>query len=275
VRELNDLGILATIDHLGESVMDLGAAQRAAAEIDKLLDLIQDNRIRANVSIKLTQLGIAVSEDLCRSLLLEIIHKAQACGNFVRLDMEDSPWTERTLSLYSTVRQAGFDNLGVVIQAYLYRSREDIQRLSAVRARIRLCKGAYQEPAHLAYPRKADVDANFDHLANQLIQAAVSAGSPAGSEDGRIPPIAAIATHDPRRIQHAQEYASRSGLPKTAIEFQMLYGIRRDLQASLTRSGYPVRVYVPYGRQWYPYFMRRLAERPANLWFFLSNFFRS
>jgi len=275
VRALNGQGILCTIDHLGENVTDIHTAQQAAAEILHMLDLIQESGVRANVSLKLTQLGIALSDDLCHSHLLQIVRRARECGSFVRLDMEDSPWTERTLQMYMNIRQEGFDNLGVVIQAYLYRSAEDIQRLSSVAARVRLCKGAYQEPAHLAFPRKADVDANYDRLAGQLIQAAAAAGAPAGSEDGRTPPIPAIASHDPRRIQYAQECAVHTGLPKEAIEFQMLYGIRRDLQVSLVKQGYPVRVYVPYGRQWYPYFMRRLAERPANLWFFLSNYFRS
>jgi len=275
VRALNGQGILATIDHLGENVTDPQTAQQAGAEILHMLDLIQESGVRANVSLKLTQLGIALSDDLCRSLLLQIVRRAQACGNFVRLDMEDSPWTDLTLRMYMDIRQEGFDNLGVVIQAYFYRSAEDIQRLSTAAARVRLCKGAYREPAHLAYPRKSDVDANYDRLAEQLIQAAAAAGSPAGSEDGRTPPIPAIASHDPRRIRYAQECALRTGLPKESIEFQMLYGIRRDMQASLVEHGYPVRVYVPYGRQWYPYFMRRLAERPANLWFFLSNYFRS
>jgi proline dehydrogenase len=275
VKALNDRGITATIDHLGEYVSDIQAARQAAAEILHLLELIQDSGVQANISLKLTQLGIAVEPGICRDHLLQIVNKAHECGNFIRLDMEDTPWTDRTLQMYSHIRQQGFDNLGVVIQAYLNRSQADLERLSEVEARVRLCKGAYQEPPHLAFPRKADVDANYDRLVEQLLRGAVKAGSPARSKDGRFPPIPAIATHDPQRIRFALECAQLNRLPGEALEFQMLYGIRRDLQAALVGQGYPVRVYVPYGRHWYPYFMRRLAERPANLWFFISNFFRT
>jgi proline dehydrogenase len=168
----------------------------------------------------------------------------------------------------------GLNNVGVVIQAYLYRSQADIQFLVQERGRVRLCKGAYQEPADIAFPRKKDVDANYDRLSEMLLRGANEAGAPGLSPDGRIPPLPALATHDEKRIEHAKATMEKTGLPKQALEFQMLYGIRRDLQEKLAAEGYPMRVYVPYGTQWYPYTMRRLAERPANAWFFLSNYFR-
>jgi proline dehydrogenase len=164
--------------------------------------------------------------------------------------------------------------VGQAIQAYLYRSIDDVARLMEIGARIRLCKGAYKEPADIAYPKKNDVDTNYDKIARLLMDKALEAGGPIISEDGKIPPIPALATHDENRIKAAINYAQKIGLPKKALEFQMLNGIRRDLQESLAAQGYPVRIYVPYGTEWYPYFTRRLAERPANLWFFVSNFFR-
>jgi proline dehydrogenase len=203
-----------------------------------------------------------------------ILRQAAACGVFVRIDMEDSAAADRTLRLYRTLQAEGLHNTGVVIQSYLYRSQEDVRSLLAQGTRIRLCKGAYKEPPEVAFPKKADVDGNYDRLAAMMIDAALAAGSQPASDDGRVPPICAVATHDIRRIRSAQKHAAEAGLPKRALEFQMLHGIRTDLQASLAAEGYPVRVYVPYGTEWYPYFVRRLAERPANLWFFLSNFFR-
>ena len=172
--------------------------------------------------------------------------------------------------------ERGFDQnqLGLVMQAYLYRAEEDIRKLLDERTRIRLVKGAYNEPPDKAYPKKADTDANYDLLTKIMIDAALKMDGNTISADGKIPPIAAIASHDENRIAFAKQYAEKVGLPKNAIEFQMLYGIRRDLQERLAREGYPVRVYVPYGSQWYPYFMRRLAERPENIWFFISNYFR-
>jgi proline dehydrogenase len=170
--------------------------------------------------------------------------------------------------------QEGLTNTGVVIQSYLYRSEKDVLKIVANRGRVRLCKGAYKEPPEVAYPKKKDVDANYDHLAEMLLDGAVAAGAPQQSTDGKIPPLPAIASHDPARLAYAKAYAQQVRLPKQAIEFQMLHGIRRDLQDQLVKEGYPVRVYVPYGTEWYPYFVRRLAERPANLWFFISNFFR-
>ncbi len=203
-----------------------------------------------------------------------ILERAKGYGNFIRIDMEDGTLTEVTLEMLRRVREEGFDQVGIVIQSYLYRSEEDVSRLMTEGVAVRLVKGAYQEPESLAYPKKEDVDASFDRVTDLLIAGAGELGGRTISEDGRVPPVAAIASHDETRILHAKQAAERTGLPKQALEFQMLYGIRRDLQDQLTREGYPVRIYVPYGSHWYPYFMRRLAERPANVWFFMSNFFK-
>ena len=274
VKELNAKGINVTLDHLGESTTTRGEAIRATEEILKLLDQIEHADVRANVSVKLTQIGLALDEDLCAKNLERILVRARQYDNFVRIDMEDTPYTDKTIYLYRQMRAKGYQNTGVVIQSCLFRSEKDVHELLSDGTRIRLVKGAYKEPPELAFPKKADVDANFDLLAQMLIKSALTAGSPVLDADGRIPPIPAIASHDPRRIVFAKSYAGKVGLPKTALEFQMLYGIRRDLQDQCVREGYPVRIYVPYGTHWYPYFMRRLAERPANVWFFLSNFFR-
>jgi proline dehydrogenase len=225
------------------------------------------------VSIKLTQIGLALDEPLCLQNLEKIMARATKFQNFVRIDMEDTPYTDKTIHLFRQMRQKGY-NTGLAVQSYLYRTEKDTRELIAEGSRFRLIKGAYKEPPELAYPKKADVNANFDLLTQIMIDASMAAGSPQVSADGRIPPIPAIGSHDPRRIEFAKNYASKVGLPKQALEFQMLYGIRRDLQEQLVEEGYPVRIYVPYGTHWYPYYMRRLAERPANVWFFISNFFR-
>ncbi len=274
IRELNDKGINATLDHLGENTTTLAEAAQAVADIEIILDEIQRSGVRANVSIKLTQIGLALDPARCSDHLERILAHAADCHNFVRIDMEDSPYTEQTLAIYQQMVQRGFDNTGVVIQSYLYRSGFDVTNLVEHRARVRLTKGAYREPSDIAYLRKADVDSNYDRLAELLLGGALTAGAQTVSDDGRVPPIPAIATHDIRRIEFALAHAQRIGLPKGALEFQMLYGIRRDLQEQLAGAGYPVRVYVPFGTRWYPYFMRRLAERPANVWFFISNYFR-
>lgn len=274
VKELNARGINVTLDHLGENTTTRGEAIKATGDILELLDEIDRAGVRASVSVKLTQIGLALDEDLCAKNLEQILARAQQHRNFVRIDMEDTPYTEKTLHMYCLMRDHGYTNTGVAIQSYLYRSEKDVRELLPGGTRVRLIKGAYQEPPELAFPKKADVDANFDSLTRILVDSALAAGSPSLSTDGRIPPIPAIASHDPRRLAFAKSYATQAGLSKTAIEFQMLYGIRRDLQEQCLQEGYPVRVYVPYGTHWYPYFMRRLAERPANIWFFLSNFFR-
>jgi proline dehydrogenase len=275
VKVLNEKGIAATLDHLGEHTNNQQEADRAAQDVIDVVASIDRAGVRSNVSIKLTQIGLAVDKQACIESLAKILKYAQERGIFVRLDMEDSPWVDTTLELYRIMRfERGFENTGMVIQAYLYRSEEDVHKLSEQGARVRLCKGAYKEPAEVAFPKKSDVDKNYDHLAQLLIDSSLAKGAPAATPDGKMPPIPGIASHDERRIEAARAYAQKVGLPKNSIEFQMLYGIRRDLQERLVREGYPVRVYVPYGTEWYPYFMRRLAERPANVWFFISNFFR-
>ncbi|MFZ6030865.1 MAG: proline dehydrogenase family protein [Chloroflexota bacterium] len=272
VQALNQNGIQATLDHLGENTTTIDEARQAVAGIASALEGIAQRGLRANVSIKLTQIGLRIDAGLCADLLAEVLEQARRYGSFIRVDMEDSPLTQVTLDMVRQMRPRGFENVGVVIQSYLYRSPEDIRTLIAEGIRVRLCKGAYQEAASVAYPQKRDVDAQYDRLARLLLDGALT--FPALSADGKIPPLPALATHDVRRIEQAKAYAVQIGLPKAHLEFQMLYGIRRDLQESLAAQGYPVRVYVPYGTQWYPYFMRRLAERPANVWFIASNFFR-
>lgn len=274
IKELNEKGINATLDHLGEHTTNAEEARRAVQDVLKAIDAIEQSSVRANVSIKLTQLGLQLGEELCAENLRCVLEYARDRGNFVRIDMEDSPWVDTTLSLLARMKDCCLTNSGVVIQSYLYRSEEDVTKLLVDGTRIRLCKGAYKEPPTVAFPKKRDVDANYDRLTKLIIDAARSLGSPAISENGKIPPIPAIASHDPKRLEYAKAYAQQVGLPKNAIEFQMLYGIRRDLQEQTVKEGYPVRIYVPYGTEWYPYYVRRLAERPANVWFFISNFFR-
>ncbi len=275
VRTLNDKGITATLDHLGENTTNAAEAERATQDILAMIDAIDQAGVRSNVSIKLTQIGLAVDRDICAENLKRILDYAHQKDNFVRIDMEDFPWVDATLDLFHQMRATGLDNTGVVIQAYLYRSEKDLTETVRLGGRVRLCKGAYKEPGEVAYPSKADVDKNYDMLAAILIDGACANQAPLATPNGHVPPIPAIASHDPLRIQAAKKYASKVGLPKDALEFQMLYGIRRDLQEQLAEEGYPVRVYVPFGSEWYPYFTRRLAERPANLWFFVSNFFRN
>ena len=276
VRELNEKGINATLDHLGEHTSTTDEAETATDDIFLILNEIDRAGVRANISIKLTQIGMGLDEEICRQNLVRILEQVKQCNNFLRIDMEDTPYTDMTISLYLSMLQRGFNtcHVGLVMQSYLHRAEADLRRLLNYRTHIRLVKGAYNEPPDKAYPKKADVDANFDLLAKLMIDAARQIEQNRISPDGRIPPVAAIASHDERRIAFAKQYAEKVALPKDAIEFQMLYGIRRDLQEQLVKEGYPVRVYVPYGTHWYPYFMRRLAERPANIWFFISNFLR-
>jgi len=274
LRELNARGINATLDHLGEHTSTPDEAKQATQDILEVIQQISCCDVRSNVSIKLTQIGLALDERLCAENLERILEAARQNRNYVRIDMEDTPYTDKTIRLYRQMRQKGYQNVGMVVQSYLYRTEADTRALLAEDTRFRLVKGAYKEPTELAYPKKADVDANFDLLTKITIDAALAAGSPTISADGRIPPIPALGTHDAKRIQFAKKYAGKVGLPKNALEIQMLYGIRRDLQEQCAQEGYPLRIYVPYGTHWYPYFMRRLAERPANVWFFISNFFR-
>jgi proline dehydrogenase len=275
VRELNKKNINATLDHLGEHTSSPEIARRAVQDVFGMFDAIGQSGVRSNVSIKLTQIGLALDAELCAQNLAEILRKAAENKSFVRVDMEDSPWVDITLSMVRRMREdLGFDNVGVVIQSYLFRSEADIYKLGEEGICVRLCKGAYKEPPDIAYPKKTDVDASYDRLTRSLIDSSRNLGYPELSPDGIIPPLPALATHDEARINCALEYIQQTGMPSRAIEFQMLNGIRRDLQEKLAAMGYPVRVYVPYGTEWYPYFTRRLAERPANLWFFVSNFFR-
>ena len=274
VQRLNKLGINATLDFLGENTSNLHDASLATDEVLSILSEIQASGVASNVSIKLSQFGLSLDEAACRQNLLKLLQHATQLGNFVRIDMEDTSLTQRTLDSFKWARSSGFVNTGIVIQSYLYRSPADYENLAKIQARIRLCKGAYQEPASLAFPKKKDVDNQYDQLAKRLMQSALEQGAPIISEDGRIPPLPALATHDPIRIQKAIAAAQSLKMPARTYEFQMLYGIRQDLQQDLVKSGHLVRVYVPYGSHWYPYNMRRLAERPANVYFFLSNLLR-
>ena len=275
IRELNAKGINVTLDHLGENTSRPEEASEATAAIIGTLDEIKSSGVCANVSIKLTQIGLGLDESVCAQNLERILTCAKQNDNFVRIDMEDTPYTDKTINLFCQMRQKGYKGTGLVLQSYLYRTEADARGLLADGTPIRLVKGAYQEPADKAFPKKADVDANYDLLTKIMMDAALAANAPRVDGDGCFPPIPAIATHDENRIAFAKNYADKIGLPKDAYEFQMLYGIRRDLQDKLVKDGYLVRVYVPFGTHWYPYFMRRLAERPANIWFFVSNYFRN
>ena len=257
--DLNDRGMLGTLDHLGENVLDEQAARAAADEYVLALYALRAAGARCNISVKLTQLGLDVSDQTCTANLRRVAEQAWTCGNFVRVDMEGSEYTQRTLDIYRQMRR-DFSNVGIVIQAYLHRSEMDIRSLIEEGiGHFRLCKGAYDEPETIAYQERACVTRAF----NDLIRICMA------PESRDMQAYAAIASHDQDIINFARAYAYGQELPKDAFEFQMLYGIRRELQTALVRQGYTVRVYVPYGTHWYPYFMRRLAERPANLTFFL------
>jgi proline dehydrogenase len=264
-RALNSRQMLVTLDYLGESVNEEQEAAAAKDEILNLLDRIEASNLAANVSVKLSQLGLRIRPELALGNMRQILSRAQTYGNRVRIDMEESELVDITLDIYRALREdLGLDNVGVVIQSYLYRSEGDVEKLIDDGAWVRLCKGAYLEPPDIAFPEKADTDANYIKLTEMML-----------SEEARRNGLyLAIATHDEDMIQATLNYANENNLRPDAYEFQMLYGIRRDLQIRLVEQGYRVRVYVPYGTAWYPYFVRRLAERPANLWFFVSNFFR-
>ncbi len=264
-RELNRKGMLVTLDFLGESVSNIYEAMDARDEILRLLKVIDEERLDANVSIKLSQIGLKLDEQLALDNARMLAERALHFGNKLRIDMEESDVVDATLDIYHALRyHFGLDNVGVVIQSYLYRSEEDVRSLIAEGAWIRLCKGAYMEPPEVAFPDKTDTDRSFVKLTQMLL-------SDEAQQNGVYP---GIATHDNQMIQATIEYASKNNINAKAYEFQMLYGIRRDLQVSLVNQGYQMRVYVPYGTAWYPYFVRRLAERPANLWFFISNLLR-
>jgi proline dehydrogenase len=258
-RRLQSSGLLITLDYLGESVTTLEQAMDAAAEYVRLMDVIVASGIERNLSLKLTQLGIDIDRATCLDNLRRILEPARRSGFFVRIDMERSTYIDRTLGIFETLWDLGYRNLGVALQAYLHRTEGDMRRMIELGARVRLVKGAYKEPPGMALQAKADVDAAFLRLARQLLH------------EGTYP---AIATHDAAIIDEVRAHAATSGLSPDSFEFQLLYGIRRDLQASLAAAGHPVRVYVPFGREWFPYFMRRLGERPANLRFVLGAIFR-
>lgn len=258
VRRLTGEGFAVTLDYLGESVHEVQHAEEACRVYLGMLDRLQAEGIQSHISVKLTQLGLAIDEALACRNLQAICERAARYRNFVRIDMESSAQTDATLRVLRAVN-APRDVLGIVIQAYLYRSERDIDELLGCGTRIRLCKGAYKEPPEVAFPRKADVDSNFLELMEKLLASGHTH---------------AIATHDSRMIAATLDFARARGIGADRFEFQMLYGIRRRLQRGLLQRGFRVRVYVPYGGQWYPYFMRRLAERPANLLFLLKNLFR-
>lgn len=258
VRELNARGISASLDLLGENVTEREAAVRACDDYMNLLRGIADSGVDSNISIKLTMLGLDIEPSLARDHLVSILEAARDTDNFVRIDMEGSPYTQLTLELFYEVWES-FRNVGVVIQSMLRRSEADVERLIAEGARVRLVKGAYKEPAPLAYPDKDDVNVAFDRLAERLL------------ERGNYP---AIATHDDERIEHAIGFARDRGIDPARYELQMLYGVRRETQEEMVRRGFCVRVYVPYGAQWFPYFYRRLRERKENVSFVLRNVLR-
>lgn len=257
-RALNEQGFSVSLDYLGENVTNAREADAARDVYIRILNDIERLTLNANVSVKLTQLGLDLSVPACESRLNTVVAAAARHRNFVRVDMESSAYTERTLDVVRRVH-ATLENVGAVIQSYLYRSEKDAEQLLADRIRIRLCKGAYNEPPEVAFPEKADVDANYVRLMQKLL--------PSGIYHG-------VATHDPKMIAATREFAAARGISRDAFEFQMLYGVRRDLQSALLRDGYRVRIYMPFGSQWLPYLTRRLAERPANIMFFVRSLFR-
>jgi proline dehydrogenase len=257
IRELNAHGCTASFDHLNESVTQVSETEEEVREYLRILASIDESGIKSNVSIKLTQFGLDIDPELTYRNARTVVEEASRRGNFVRVDMEDSKVTQITFDIFHRLRgEFGLDTVGIVVQSYLRRTQRDVQDLLRIPARIRLCKGAYNEPPEVAFPDKRDVDENYVRCMKLLLASGIYHG---------------IATHDERMIDATVDFAQKEGIGKEAFEFQMLYGVRRDLQLKLAREGYGMRVYVPYGKHWYPYFMRRLAERPANVWFVLKN----
>ena len=260
IKDLNARGCTATFDHLNESVSSTAETEAEVREYQNVLARIDESGIDSNVSIKLTQFGLEIDPELAYQNARRVVEAAVDRGNFVRVDMEGSNVTQATLDVFQRLRaEFGLNYVGIALQSYLYRTLEDTRALLKIPARIRICKGAYNEPAEVAYPDKKDVDDNYVRVMQLLLSSGLYHG---------------IATHDPKMIDATVAFAQREGIGKEAFEFQMLYGIRRDLQEQLARDGYRMRVYVPYGKHWYPYFMRRLAERPANIWFVMKNMFK-
>jgi len=262
-QKINQKGLSVSVDNLGENVTNPEEARTSAQLYHQLLDEIAQRQLNANVSLKLTHMGLDVDEQLARDLVTGLVEKAAAMSprNFVRVDMEGSPYTQRTLDfVHELHRMTGHEGaVGAVIQSYMRRAEDDIARLLAERIRIRLCKGAYKEPEEIAFQKKSEVDANYVRLMKILMKSGVYHG---------------LATHDEKIINQAKIFAAHEDIPRDAFEFQMLYGIRRDLQRRLVREGWHMRVYIPFGTEWYPYFMRRLAERPANAFFLARNLLR-
>ena len=260
IREINAKGCSASFDHLNEGVQSVEGTEAEVREYLSVLAKIDETGINSNVSIKLTQFGLEIDPELAYRNARRIVEEAVRRGNFVRVDMEGSNVTQVTLDVFKRLRsEFGLNDVGIVLQSYLYRTMDDARDLLKIPSRIRLCKGAYDEPPNVAYPDKKDVDGNYVRVMQLLLASGTYHG---------------IATHDPKMIDATIDFAQREGISKESFEFQMLYGIRRDLQEQLARDGYRMRVYVPYGKHWYPYFMRRLAERPANIWFVMKNFLK-
>jgi proline dehydrogenase len=274
IRTLNSEGLYATLDHLGEHVTTGAEAAAARDHYLAVFERLNNAGVKSTASLKLSQMGLNLDFEMCVENVERIVSEAGKYGIFVRLDMEEAPTVDRTIQVFRILREKGLSNVGLVIQAYLYRSESDVEKLLAEDCTIRLCKGAYIEPTEIAHTRMRDINSAFDQLTKMLVDHALQNGGASSAEDGKMPPVTAIASHHADRIEFAKQYALEVGLPKSALEFQMLHGIRNDLQISLVHEGYPVRVYVPYGTEWYPYFVRRLAERPANLWLFMSTMIR-
>jgi proline dehydrogenase len=257
IRDLNAEGCSASFDHLNESVANSAEAEAEVREYLQILSRIDETGIDSNVSIKLTQFGLELDPELAYKNARAVVEDAARRGNFTRVDMEASNVTQQTIDIFKRLRaEFGLNDVGIVLQSYLRRTYADAQELVKLPARIRICKGAYNEPPEVAFPDKRDVDENYVRVMRHLLASGIYHG---------------IATHDPRMVAATIDFSQRAGIAKEAFEFQMLYGVRRDLQRQLAKDGYNMRVYVPYGKHWYPYFMRRLAERPANIWFVLKN----
>jgi proline dehydrogenase len=257
VKALNAKGITASLDLLGESTTNEAEARQAGRDYLSLLDKIRERNLDANVSVKLTAMGLDVSEELCVAIMHEVLDRARQHRTFVRLDMESSAYTERTLALFEQRLYPMYaENVGIVLQSYLYRTFADVERALQLKCRVRICKGAYKEPPSVAYPDKDDVDASYVRCMEALMLS------------GNYP---GLATHDEKIIAEAKRFAKEKKIGRERFEFQMLYGVRRDLQERLVAEGYRMRVYVPFGTQWYPYLMRRLAERTANVAFMTGN----
>ncbi len=260
IKQLNAIGCTASFDHLNEGVSRMEETKAEVVEYKNILAKIDESGIQSNVSIKLTQFGLDIDPELTYRNARAVVEEAARRGNFVRVDMEGSNVTQVTIDIFKRLRnEFGVDHVGIVLQSYLRRTYDDVKELLKIPARIRICKGAYNEGPDAAFPDKKDVDDNYVRVMKLLLSSGTYHG---------------IATHDPRMIEATIDYAQKESIGKDAFEFQMLYGVRRDLQEQLARDGYKMRVYVPYGKHWYPYFMRRLAERPANIWFIVKNMFK-